>query len=240
MAAGETDGAVAAEGAEPQTAYEDEDMSERCAEESSAVLDEVPPQEPEADMKLAQPLLPCDKHPAAREEAVAEAKLTPLPSVEAQPAMTAAGSEEGAAPAEGPKETAGEPEEAEAAPAQQESNLEEDIEVDIEAEAAEEEDFLEAEDVFETPSQQPCFMTPGTSFGTGRQQFTAYKTGQEHLTGSVLHTGRFRCACQCCMDCHLCTHTGGAHVALRVRCGWLTCTRCGSCYHTLPNAGRVN
>ena len=59
----------------------------------------------------------------------------------------------------------------------------EDIEVDVEEE---EEEFREAEDVFETPSQQPRFMTPGSSFGTARQQPTAYKTGQEHLTGTSL------------------------------------------------------
>ena len=59
----------------------------------------------------------------------------------------------------------------------------EDIEVDVEEE---EEEFQEAEDVFETPSQQPRFMTPGSSFGTARQQPTAYKTGQEHLTGMSL------------------------------------------------------
>ena len=51
--------------------------------------------------------------------------------------------------------------------------MEEDIEVD----------FEEAQDVFETPSQQPRMMTPGTSFGTARQQPSAYKTGQEYLTG---------------------------------------------------------
>ena len=45
-------------------------------------------------------------------------------------------------------------------------------------------DFQEAQDVFETPSQHPRTMTPGTSFGTARQQPTAYKTGQEHLTGA--------------------------------------------------------
>ena len=60
----------------------------------------------------------------------------------------------------------------------------EDIEVDVEE--GEEEEFQEAEDVFETPSQQPRFMTPGSSFGTARQQPTAYKTGQEHLTGTSL------------------------------------------------------
>ena len=54
----------------------------------------------------------------------------------------------------------------------------EDIKVDVE------EDFQEAEDVFETPAHQPRFMTPGSSFGTARQQPTAYKTGQEHLTGT--------------------------------------------------------
>ena len=59
-----------------------------------------------------------------------------------------------------------------------------DIEVDVEEE--EEEEFQEAEDVFETPSQQPRFMTPGSSYGTARQQPTAYKTGQEHLTGESL------------------------------------------------------
>ena len=60
-----------------------------------------------------------------------------------------------------------------------------DIEVDVEEEE-EEEEFQEAEDVFETPSQQPRFMTPGSSYGTARQQPTAYKTGQEHLTGESL------------------------------------------------------
>ena len=58
----------------------------------------------------------------------------------------------------------------------------EDIEVNVE----EDEEFQEAEDIFETPSQQPRFMTPGSSFGTARQQPTAYKTGQEHLTGTSL------------------------------------------------------
>ena len=49
-------------------------------------------------------------------------------------------------------------------------------------------DFQEAQDVFETPSQYPKPMTPGTSFGTVRQQPTAYKTGHEHLTGGCVPT----------------------------------------------------
>ena len=60
-------------------------------------------------------------------------------------------------------------------------NDDEEIEVDVE-----EEQFQEAADVFETPAHQPRFMTPGSSFGTARQQPTAYKTGQEYLTGTHL------------------------------------------------------
>lgn len=59
----------------------------------------------------------------------------------------------------------------------QEAGIDQEVEEDIEI------DFEEAQDVFETPSQHPRMMTPGTSFGTARQQPTAYKTGQEHLTG---------------------------------------------------------
>ena len=71
-------------------------------------------------------------------------------------------------------------------------NDDEDIEVDVDKE-----DYQEAEDIFETPAHQPRFMTPGSSFGTARQQPTAYKTGQEHLTGISMHSvqpHRWACA----------------------------------------------
>lgn len=72
------------------------------------------------------------------------------------------------------EEAAGEPDEARVDPGVDEED--EDIVLD----------FQEAQDVFETPSQYPKSMTPGTSFGTVRQQPTAYKTGHEHLTGDCV------------------------------------------------------
>ena len=72
------------------------------------------------------------------------------------------------------EEAAGEPDEAGVDPGVDEED--EDIVLD----------FQEAQDVFETPSQYPKSMTPCTSFGTVRQQPTAYKTGHEHLTGDCV------------------------------------------------------
>ena len=79
------------------------------------------------------------------------------------------------------EEAAADPAQAEE-PAGADAGVAEEMDEDIEV------DFEDAQDVFDTPSQHPRMMTPGTSFGTACQQATAYKTGQEQMTGT--------CPCQ--------------------------------------------
>lgn len=89
-------------------------------------------------------------------------------------------------PTAAPEPPAGAPAEAAAAPGAQD----EEAAAGTAAEDGDDEDvFEEAHDeVFETPSQRSAFATPGsgpaTSFATGRQQPTAYKTGLERLPNS--------------------------------------------------------
>lgn len=137
------------------------------------------PQEPEESQAAAErPDFPEDQR-SPSERAAAEDGSTASAREDTQPAAAELASVEQGAQAAAQEEAAGEPEQAPAeADARVDEEVDEEMDEDIDVV------FEEAQDVFETPSQHPRMMTPGTSFGTARQQPTAYKTGQEHLTGA--------------------------------------------------------
>ena len=158
----------------PQTSYltEDRDATDAVLVSDTSVL----PPGPQDSMETAKrPQISKDQQ--SLPEPTGAEPVTAAPSIE-EPQLAAAEPEGGER-----EEQAAAKEEAAADPAQAEGpagvsvGIDEDMEEDIEV------DFEDAQDVFETPSQHPRMMTPGTSFGTARQQPTAYKTGQEHMTG---------------------------------------------------------
>ena len=134
---------------------------------------QVPLQYPQASVSEAEEPLQSDaEHPAIPDAAIPQ---TEAAEADAGSNLAAPDSNEQTGARDVlEEEAAGEPDEAGVDPGVDEE--EEDIVLD----------FQEAQDVFETPSQYPKSMTPGTSFGTARQQPTAYKTGQERLTGNCL------------------------------------------------------
>jgi ribonuclease E len=71
-----------------------------------------------------------------------------------------------------------------------------DLTAHANASRGENDDFEEAQDVFETPSHNGAFATPGSALGTSMftavQHDTAYKTGSEHLNSMRL--------CSTCSD----------------------------------------
>ena len=173
---------ASAEAAELQAAPHNDDAARdrdmRDAEEMPKTSP-VPQNLMDSQTAAERPEIPEDpEYQHSPPEIAAAESDTIAPSMrEAQPAAAEPEGDDREHQAAAGEEAAAEPEQAEAA-AGVDAGVDEGVDEDIEVV------FEEAQDVFETPSQHPRMMTPGTAFGTARQQPTAYKTGQEHLTGT--------------------------------------------------------